>query len=546
MNSEPGEPVVLLILDGVGIAPDRASNAFTQAAKPQLGELLSTGTTGTAVCTTLRAHGTAVGLASDGDMGNSEVGHNILGAGRVFDQGPKQVAVAFENGSIWSDEWTAVVTHAKRSALHLVGLLSDGNIHSDYRQALAMAERALDEGVTNVYLHVLFDGRDVLDHTAELYTAKADAALQQLEARHPGCTARIATGAGRMSTTMDRYEADWGMVERGYRLMVEGDAELHSASTQDALAAIRAKFPTLSDQYLPAFVIDDAHGDPIGRIRDNDAVVLCNFRGDRMIEIYRALAEPTFDTFKRAHLPDLYVAGMTLYDGDAGIPKHFLVRPERVSGTLSEYLCAHNISQGATAETQKFGHVTYFWNGNRADKFDESLETYVEVPSFTGSFEDRPWMRSAETADAVIAMLDEGVRFVRANFAGGDMVGHTGSFVPARLAVEAIDLAIGRIRAHLRASGHGVLLITADHGNCEEMCQIGSDGTEMQAASGRCIPKTSHTTNLVPFIVEDFSGGAWSVSTEPGRGLSSVASTICEALRVPASSDFDPPVARRC
>jgi 2,3-bisphosphoglycerate-independent phosphoglycerate mutase len=360
-------PLVLAILDGVGLTDPAHDNALSQAKAPFLHQVIAGALPGASVVSMpISAHGTAVGLPSDADMGNSEVGHNIMGAGRIFDQGAKQVEAALESGDIWGGAWGDVMAR-RANRIHFLGLLSDGNVHSHIRHLVTLMDRAVADGARDLVCHVLFDGRDVTDGTAEKYLAQLDESIAALAAREPGARIVVGSGGGRMNTTMDRYEADWEIVERGWEAHARGTARPFT-SAGEALRTLRAEDPGVSDQYLPSFTVVGADGAPVGAMQAGDAVVLFNFRGDRMIEICRALTEQQFTAFDRGPLPaDLLVVGMTLYDGDLGIPARFLVQPTRVDGTVSELLAAAGIAQFACAETQKFGHVTYFWNGNRSD-----------------------------------------------------------------------------------------------------------------------------------------------------------------------------------
>jgi 2,3-bisphosphoglycerate-independent phosphoglycerate mutase len=535
-------PLVLLILDGVGVAEPAPDNAVELAYPGLLRELPSATFPGaTSVYTTLRAHGTAVGMPSDADMGNSEVGHNTLGAGRVLDQGAKQVEDAIQSGAIWHGTWTDLVRAAHGHTLHFIGLLSDGNVHSNVSHLKAMIERAVADGVESIAIHPLFDGRDVSDHTAEQYLLDLEACIERCKAAGPA-DVRVASGGGRMATTMDRYEADWSMVERGWQAHALGTARpFHSAA--EALATFREEDPGVSDQYLPSFTVVDDANEPVGRMRSGDAVVLFNFRGDRMIEIYRALTDEPFDKFERGDdVRDLFVVGMTEYDGDAKIPRHSLVQPPEVNSTVSEIVADAGLRQFAVAETQKFGHVTYFWNGNRSEPFDRATEVYQEIPSDNVRFEERPWMKSAETADAVIDAITSGeYAFIRANFAGGDMVGHSGDIEASVVAVESIDIGLTRVLDAITATA-GTLIVTADHGNCEELYERSNDGRVRTSESGTAIPKKSHTLSPVPFALIDFQQRSLQVSGVADPGLANIGALLLELLGLDGPDSYAPPV----
>ncbi len=533
----PAGPVVLVILDGVGIGPGDEFDAVALARTPVIDRVRREGWT-----TRLKAHGTAVGLPSDRDMGNSEVGHNILGAGRVFDQGAKLVDRAIETGEIWRGAWAEIVARLRETGgtLHLVGLLSDGNVHSHEKHLHALLRRAAEEGLPRVRVHVLLDGRDVPETSALEYVDRLEEVLAEIRSRGDR-DYRIASGGGRMVVTMDRYEADWSIVERGWHAHVLGDARPFR-SAREAIETFRREEPGIIDQYLPAFTIVGEDGRPVGPVEDGDAVILFNFRGDRAIELSRAFEEGDgFDKFDRVRHPDVLFAGMMLYDGDLGIPRRYLVPPPAVQKTLSEYLARNGIPQFAAAETQKFGHVTYFWNGNRSGKFDPVLEEYVEIPSDQVPFDERPWMKSAQTADVLADAIRSGrFRFLRVNFAGGDMVGHTGNLDAAVLAVQSVDLALARILPAVRES-RGVLIVTADHGNADDMVERDGEGNPRRGPDGSPKPRTSHTLNPVAFSVLDFSGRKFrpreGIDTP---GLAHVAPTIVTLLGFVPPEPFVP------
>jgi 2,3-bisphosphoglycerate-independent phosphoglycerate mutase len=308
-------------------------------------------------------------------------------------------------------------------------------------------------------------------------------------------------------------------------------------SAREAIETYRKEKPGLIDQYVPAFVVTDDEGDPVGTIEDGDAVVFFNFRGDRAIEITRAFEEgETFDKFDRERVPDVLYAGMMLYDGDLDLPGKYLVVPPSIDKTFGELLARNGIAQLACAETQKFGHMTYFWNGNRSGKFDEKLETYVEIPSDRVEFDQRPWMKSAETADRVIEAVREGeYPFIRANFAAGDMVGHSGVLQAAVIAVEAVDLSVGRLLPVVMEA-RGTLVVTSDHGNSEDMVDRDAEGRPKLDEQGRPKSKTSHSLSPVEFFVLDGAGRDIAFRDDlPEAGLANIAATLTELL------GYDPP-----
>ena len=531
--ARPKGPVVLVILDGVGVGRHDEFDAVNVAYAPTMTSFAVDG-----LYRTLRAHGTAVGLPSDADMGNSEVGHNILGAGRIFDQGAKRVDNALELGTIWSSKaWNAIVHASRRATLHLVGLLSDGNVHSNIAHLDALLSRAQQEGIRRVRIHVLLDGRDVPDATAERYVGDLEARLADLRTLGVDCC--IASGGGRMTTTMDRYGADWAMVERGWHAHVLGDAP-QFANALEAIADARLRSPGIADQQLPAFTIALPDGTPIGAVEDGDAVIMFNFRGDRALEFSQAVTNVGFEHFDRVRIPQVTFAGMCLYDGDLGVPALYLVEPTSVPGTVSELLARAGVRQFACSETQKYGHVTYFWNGNRSSKFDEMLEEYEEIPSDANPFETRPWMKSAETADSVIAAVQAGsADFIRTNFAGGDMVGHTANFMATVVAIESIDLALSRINQAV-AEAHGVLIVTADHGNADDKVERDTAGNPLYRTDGTPKWRTAHSLNPVPFFLREYSDRSMELANVDDAGLANVAATLLELLGFEPPADYEP------
>ncbi len=529
-------PLLTIVMDGVGIAPDNGANAVAAAHTPTLDRLMKDYPT-----IAIKAHGTAVGLPSDDDMGNSEVGHNALGSGQVFAQGAKLVSQSIETGKIFSSAtWCELVRYVKNnsSTLHFLGLFSDGNVHSHIDHLKALIERAKAEGVKKARVHILLDGRDVGETSALDYVCPFEEYISAL--RSADFDIAIASGGGRMQITMDRYEANWGMVEAGWKTHVLGEGR-RFASAEEAITTYRNETKAI-DQDLPPFVIEK-DGAPIGTIEDGDSVIFFNFRGDRSIEISKAFEGGTeFDRFDRVRVPKIMYAGMLEYDGDLHIPSKYLVNPPEITNTMTEYLVSAEINQLAISETQKYGHVTYFWNGNKSGKFSEALETYIEIPSDVVPFEQRPWMKCAEITDELIECLKSGkYKYLRVNFPNGDMVGHTGSFLATECSMEALDLQLSRLLKVVDEL-HGLALITADHGNADEMYEIDKKTKAPKAnKDGSFKAKTSHTLNPVPFIIYDnFTSGEYKVKLENGKfGLSSVAATTVNLLGYEAPELWD-------
>ena len=506
------KPIVLVIMDGVGKGDGGPGDAVAQAKTPTLDKLFAT-----CPYTWLKAHGTAVGLPTDDDMGNSEVGHNALGCGQIYSQGAKLVGESIENGSLFQSEtWQDLTNNCLENgkALHFLGLLSDGNVHSNISHLIAMLKKARELGIRRCYCHILLDGRDVPATSALTYVDELDQTLASL--RGEGFDYAIASGGGRMQITMDRYEANWPMVEQGWRTHVQGQGRMF-ASAQEAIETYRAETGCI-DQDLPAFVVA-RDGQPVAKIANGDSVILFNFRGDRAQEISLAFDRKDFDHFDRGDYTGVKFAGMLQYDGDLNIPTHYLVQPPVIQNTLTEVLCAHGIREYAVSETQKYGHVTYFWNGNRSGKVDEKLETYEEIPSDVIPFEQAPAMKSKEITDCMVKqMASKQFDFLRCNYPNGDMVGHTGVMEAVITAMECVDTGVQRILDAADQYGYTVC-VTADHGNADQMTET---------KKGKTSIRTAHSLNPVPFIIYD-PDQKWTIK-DGKYGLANVAPTIVKMM----------------
>ncbi len=513
------KPILLVVMDGVGFSKTGLGDAVTLANTPTLDWLLQN-------CpnTRLKAHGGAVGLPSDDDMGNSEVGHNAIGCGQIYSQGAKLVNESIESGKMYgSDTWKEVVSNVKKngSALHFIGLLSDGNVHSNISHLFSMLEEAKKEGVSKARVHILLDGRDVPATSALTYVEHLENKLSELNGE--GFDGRIASGGGRMKVTMDRYQANWEMVELGWKTHVKGEGR-QFASAKEAIETFRNEIEGVIDQDLPAFVIAE-NGEAVGKINDKDSVVLYNFRGDRAIELSMAFDNDIFTFFDRGAKPDVVYAGMLQYDGDLKLPKRYLVSPPEIKDTLSELLVNNGYKQYAVSETQKYGHVTYFWNGNRSAKFSEELETFKEIPSDNVSFDQRPWMKSAEITDDLIEVIKSGeYDFIRCNFPNGDMVGHTGSLDSTIIGVESVDLGLERLKK-VCDECKVTMLITADHGNADEMVE--------RNKKGELAVRTAHSLNPVPFIIYD-TETEYEIIPSDKYGLANIAPTVAKMFGLKA------------
>jgi len=511
-------PLLFIIMDGIGVCREAESNAVSMARTPVLDRIFQSN-----FYCELQAHGTAVGLPSDKDMGNSEVGHNALGAGRVFDQGARLVNRALETNQIFeTEQWSNIVRRVKQGGtLHFIGLLSDGNVHSHMDHLYRLIDKCVELDLHRVCVHALLDGRDVGERSALDYIVPMESKLRKIS-EEKGLKYCIASGGGRMKVTMDRYEADWEIVKRGWEAHVLGRARQFK-SAEEAVKTYYDEDPGITDQYMGSFVIVDHDGNPVGPIKDGDAAVCFNFRGDRAIEISRAFTEKGFREFDRGPLPDVLYAGMMQYDGDTNMPPNFLVQPPFIDRTVCEYLCSDKIRSFAISETQKFGHVTYFWNGNRSGYIDESLETYVEIPSDKIEFDKAPRMKAIEIKDKTIEMLRSGkYRFGRLNFANGDMVGHTGIMDATVTAVETVDQCVGELLDVVKDL-EGIAMVSADHGNSDEMFTIDKNGNKKV--------KTAHTLNPVPFVIYDPGyNGEYEMADIEKPGLSNVAGTLLNLL----------------
>jgi len=539
-------PVVLVIMDGVGYGKYKEGDAVADSKMDHLTAIRAKSPN-----TKLKAHGKAVGLPSDDDMGNSEVGHNAMGCGRVFNQGAALVSKSIETGAMFQgNAWKELVSNVKNGeghTLHFLGLFSDGNVHSHLDHLKAMIKQAKKEGVKKVRVHVLFDGRDVGETSALEYVDPFEAFLKELN--DGNFDAKIGSGGGRMWITMDRYGADWSMVDRGWQTHVLGTARQFK-TTREAVETYRKEIPGIIDQDLKEFVIAE-NGKPIGTIEDGDSVVYFNFRGDRALEITAAFEEDKFDKFDRKRRPKVCYSGMMEYDGDLHVPRRYLVNPPSIDRTMGEYLAASGVRTLAISETQKYGHVTYFFNGNRTGKFDDKLENYVEIKSDVLPFEQRPWMKCADIADQVMEAIGSGkYDFIRLNFPNGDMVGHTGVYQAVVCSMEAMDLQLGRIAKAVEEAG-AVMVITADHGNSDDMYEHDKKtGKVALHPDGTPKAKTSHSLNPVPCIIYDpeYKGEYKNEPKESclneGLGISSIAATCIRLLGYVPPEDYDKSIIR--
>jgi 2,3-bisphosphoglycerate-independent phosphoglycerate mutase len=532
-----GKTVAVIVLDGWGEASADQYNCIHRAETPVMDSLKNGAPER---WTLVKAHGTAVGLPSDDDMGNSEVGHNALGAGRIFAQGAKLVDAALASGKIWEDEGFNYIKESfAEGTLHLIGLLSDGGVHSRLDQVQLLVKGASERGAKRIRLHILTDGRDVLDGSSVGFVETIENDLAQL--REKGVDARVASGGGRMYVTMDRYENDWDVVKRGWDAQVLGEAPYKFKTALEAVKTLRAE-PKANDQYLPPFVIVDESGKSVGPIVDGDAVVTFNFRADRMVMLAKALEFADFDKFDRVRVPKIKYAGMLQYDGELKLPGKFLVSPPLIARTSGEYLVKNGVRTFACSETVKFGHVTFFWNGNRSGYFDETKEEYVEIPSDSGiTFNEQPKMKALEIAEKTRdAILSGKFDQVRINLPNGDMVGHTGDIEATVVACKAADEAVKIVLDAVEQVG-GIYLVTADHGNAEDMVKRNKSGQPALDKSGSIQILTSHTLQPVPVAIggPGLHPGVKFRSDINTPGLANVAATVMNLHGFLAPDDYE-------
>ncbi len=501
-------PTVLIILDGWGHREETRDNAIANARTPVWDRLWAE-----APHTLISGSGLDVGLP-EGQMGNSEVGHMSLGSGRVIYQNITRIDQAIADGSFDENPvYTAAIDAAvtRGGAVHVLGLLSPGGVHSHERQLFAALRLAAARGAEQVFLHAFLDGRDTPPRSAQASIDKAEALFAELG------TGRIASLCGRYYA-MDRDQR-WDRVEKAYNLLTEGDADHRAASAAEGLAAAYAREE--SDEFVAPTVITDAGGSA-ARIEDGDSVLFMNFRADRARQLSRALTDPAFDGFQRRVRPRL--AGFvqtTEYAADIDAPCAF--PPEAPANGLGEYLAGAGRTQLRIAETEKYAHVTFFFSGGREDPYDG--ETRILVPSpDVATYDLKPEMSAPEVTDRLVEAIGSGAYdLIVCNYANGDMVGHTGNYEAAVAAVETLDACLGRVEAAVLEAG-GRALITADHGNCEQMVDYESGQRH-----------TQHTTDLVPLVYI----GREPVALDPAGGiLADIAPTLLALMGMPQPTEM--------
>ena len=519
---------LLIVMDGWGIGSGGADDAISLAKTPNFDSLRET-----CAYTELNTHGDHVGLPSNKDMGGSEVGHLTMGAGIILDQGPTRINKAIADGSFYESEALAKVINCGKQgkAVHLLGLLSDGNIHSHIDHFIAVAKYADEQGVESLYVHASLDGRDVGIQSAQDYVKQLEDVFTAINDKGNRDYA-FASAGGRELSVMDR-DQDWSKVKRGWDAMVLGKAEHRYFSMNEAITTLRSITPNLIDQDMSSFVIMDESGALKATINDGDAVLMMNFRGDRAIEISEAFVLDDFTGFEREVYPNITFAGMMVYDEDRDLPELQLMGPTKVDYPLGRYLVEQKVKQFRLTETQKYPHVTFFFNGGYRKPLDESLEDYILIDSDKGiSFADKPEMKAAEIAEKAVQLIEsDEYGFGLINFANADMVGHCGLLEPTIAAVEAVDKAVGLIIQTLVKVG-GKAIITADHGNAEEMVTV-KDGHDEAC--------TKHSINPVPCILFKAEGKyELSLVTQQDVGLANIAATVCDMLELDTPAGLEP------
>ncbi|MFO7795943.1 MAG: 2,3-bisphosphoglycerate-independent phosphoglycerate mutase [Promethearchaeati archaeon] len=525
-------PLTLIIMDGIGLGEKTETNAFYRANTPFLDKLIEESSK-KGQYTTLKAHGTAVGLPTDKEMGNSEVAHNALGSGRIVKQRATLAKESISSGDLFkSKKWESFTSKIKNqeNTLHFIGLLSDGYVHSHITHLYGLLDGAVDSNIKKVRIHTLLDGRDVPPQSSLEFIDQLNDKLMGINKLNM-YDYQIASGGGRMRVTMDRYYSDWEVVKRGWEAHVCGVPEQNSDykgyffSAKEAIQKARELEPNISDQYLPSFVIIDEENNPVGKMKDGDGVINFNFRGDRAVEISQAFDNTNYG-FEKSCNPKVIYYGLEQYDKKKNLPEHYFIVPPEVEDPLAKYLCYEKIQQFAIAETHKFGHITYFWNGNKEGYVCENYEKYIEIKSDPSEMiEDNPKMKGYQVKDALLEALEtEDYRFLRANWANGDMVGHTGNINSAIIAAETVDECVKDV-VHKVMDLNGIAIVTADHGNLEEMGKGHS---------------TAHSLNPVMFaIIDQHYNNEYEINKnikEPGLG--NVAATILNLLGYKKPSTF--------
>ncbi|MCP4754356.1 MAG: 2,3-bisphosphoglycerate-independent phosphoglycerate mutase [Proteobacteria bacterium] len=524
-------PLINIILDGYGLGKEDRTNAIYQASTPFIDFLMKNYAN-----TTLLTHGKFVGLPGEKDLGSSEVGHLTMGAGKIVSQGPTLITDSIKDGSFFEKPVLKVALEkAASGALHLIGLLSDGNVHSHISHFEVVIEEAVRQGVEKCYFHALLDGRDVGPQSAHVYIERLERQFHQIRNDHPDWEYGFASGGGREVITMDR-DTNWVKVEAGWNTHVLGNSGHDFPSAMEAIRHFRSLNPDLIDQDCPPFNIRWPNGE-IPRIRDGEAVIFMNFRADRAVELTRAFTEENFEGFTITDRPDVYFAGMMVYDEDNDVPQNRIMGSPSVPNPFGRRILDLELDQFRLAETQKYAHVTFFFNGGYRNPLNPDKETYHLIDSDRiDSFALAPRMKAVEiTLQAVEFIKTGNFDFGLINFANTDMVGHTGDMKATMIAAETVDSAVKRICEAARAVD-GIVVVTADHGNADEMILIDGETNSEEIC-------TKHSINPVPFIIYDPSyDGEYSLKKPtPGAelDLSMISATNFILLGRPVPSDVN-------
>lgn len=485
-------PLIHVVLDGWGVGAADETNAVNRANLPVMSRLIRG-----CPYTQLWTHGKYVGLPNEKDMGGSEVGHMTMGAGMVMEQGPTLIQNLLQSGEFFENPVLSRIIQncvERDTPLHLLGLLSNGNIHSHVDHTEAIIRHAFQSGIRRCYLHALLDGRDVGVQSALDFTEPFEKLFSELKGQRPGIDYAFASGGGREVITMDR-DNNWEKIETGWQIHVHGQSENQFPSIRDAIEHFRKQNPEIIDQDIPGFVII-RNGEAVGRIEDQHALIFTNFRGDRATEFSQAVLADDFPYFERYRCPEVLFAGMTQYDQDNQIPPDYLVGTPVVEEPFGKRILELGLKQFRLSETQKFAHVTFFYNGGYREPLDPLQENYHFIASDKiPSFAERPAMKAPGISKKAVEFINSGeYQYGLINFANADMVGHTGDFQATVRAVEAVDAALDNIVRAIDAV-NGLLVITADHGNADEMLISNQNGT-LEIS-------TKHSLNPVPFLIYD-------------------------------------------
>ncbi|MCM1404175.1 MAG: 2,3-bisphosphoglycerate-independent phosphoglycerate mutase [Prevotella sp.] len=495
---------VLCVMDGLGYSARTDGNAVVAAGMPHL-----TAAQNQHLSTLIQASGHEVGLDSAKDAGNSEVGHNAMGAGVTIKQGLSLLNEAFATGKIFeSVVWQKISTYPK---LNIIILCSNGRVHSNIEHLFQVIQQCEKQNLPFSVIAIT-DGRDVSPRSAAEFLAQVP---------------HLSVIGGRGQIFMDRYQSQTEMLTKAFAVCVEGQAPVVSDWRAYLDEFYRAN-PTLSDEQIPPVIVD-----PANLIHDGEAILLLNYRGDRAVETARMFDHGDYITPQQfAQIKNCFFAGILQYDAELNLPQNYLCEPPVINHTLTAWLCQHGVRQYTVTETVKFGHMTYFFNGNKSAPLDPKLETWLEIPSdkLNNLYDKAPQMKAVEITDKLLENIESGnFDFLKCNLPNPDMVGHTGNFDAAVTACRTVDDCVGRLYAACQKH-HVNLIITADHGNAEEMTD----------ANGKV--KTSHTNNLVPCVICPFATPTATLAdTTAGKfGLTNLAATICDLLGLPADPHFNP------